>query len=489
MKRLKKENILISGMMLILSFIFLLKSPLNPYPWLRGQSGTDSSVFRTVALMMEKGYMPYRDSFDHKGPVLYIIQYIGNMISKDWGIWVVEFLLMTVTFFLIYKISRLSCGIVSSMIVFLLSVWLLFDYFQGGNLSEEYAMPMIALATYIFLDYFIYDKINNIRLILCGFTLGIVLLLRPNMISVWAFFCVYIVVDLIRKKEWEILGKDILFFTAGMLLIILPIVIWLIGNHALTACYEDYIVFNSQYVSDKNWIKKLSACFTFCNTGIFMLAFGIMLYESGRKDRKVNVLYLVYMVVSLIFTGMSGASYQHYGMVLIPVFAYPLSLLFAKLEEAEVRKAEKWGITVVSVCLLSIFIMPGLIEEIYSFKSIYENRNRNHEPEEAVIIKDIVCNVTNEDDSVSVYGNWDYIYILCNRKHATKYSYQDPIGSVMPEIMEEYYMQLAEEQPKAIIIQSQFYDERIAEFLQNNHYTLAWSQNGESLDGASVFTK
>ena len=38
--------------------------------------------------MMEKGYMPYRDSFDHKGPLLYFLNFIGNKCvytyNVDW---------------------------------------------------------------------------------------------------------------------------------------------------------------------------------------------------------------------------------------------------------------------------------------------------------------------------------------------------------------------------------------------------------------------
>ena len=55
----------------LFSVIFLIKSPLHP--WVGDVAQTDSSVFKTVALMMEKGFMPYKDSFDHKGPFLYII--------------------------------------------------------------------------------------------------------------------------------------------------------------------------------------------------------------------------------------------------------------------------------------------------------------------------------------------------------------------------------------------------------------------------------
>ena len=92
----------------IVALLFGFNSPLHP--WVGSEAYTDSSVFKTVALMMEHGYMPYRDSFDHKGPILYIINLIGNSISQYRGIWVIEIIFLTVTFYMLYKISRLSCG-------------------------------------------------------------------------------------------------------------------------------------------------------------------------------------------------------------------------------------------------------------------------------------------------------------------------------------------------------------------------------------------
>ena len=78
--------VIIAGM---LAALFLFKSPLHP--WICSDTGTDSSVFRTIAFMMSKGFMPYRDSFDHKGPLLYILNWFGNdFLACGGGIWTLE---------------------------------------------------------------------------------------------------------------------------------------------------------------------------------------------------------------------------------------------------------------------------------------------------------------------------------------------------------------------------------------------------------------
>lgn len=64
----------------------------------------------------------------------------------------------------------------------------------------------------------------------------------------------------------------------------------------------------------------------------------------------------------------------------------------------------------------------------------------------------VINEYTIPDDAISVYGNYDLIYVLSKRKHATRYSYQFPIGRVKQEIIDEYHAQLQEELPTVIVV-------------------------------------
>lgn len=100
----KKEwglKIGIGCILFMITFVFLMQSPLNILlP--NGNSATDSSVFKTIALCMEKGLMPYRDVFDHKGPLIYIYNWLGMKIAYWRGIWAIEFISLFVCFVYIY---------------------------------------------------------------------------------------------------------------------------------------------------------------------------------------------------------------------------------------------------------------------------------------------------------------------------------------------------------------------------------------------------
>lgn len=93
---------------------------------------------------------------------------------------------------------------------------------------------------------------------------------------------------------------------------------------------------------------------------------------------------------------------------------------------------------------------------------------------------------TSDEDRISVCGSWDIIYLMSNRMHATKYSYLFPVGRMMPGIMDEYFEQLAEEQPKIIVVSEAWLDANsyrdIYTFLEENQYEEIWVRKQDSGD-------
>ena len=87
-KSLKKriENILsVFGVSVFFLLVFSYStSPFYPY-----SRGWDSAFFQLVGRGMTKGYLPYRDFFDMKGPWLFLIQYVGAYIGK-YGIFLLQ---------------------------------------------------------------------------------------------------------------------------------------------------------------------------------------------------------------------------------------------------------------------------------------------------------------------------------------------------------------------------------------------------------------
>ena len=74
-----------------LAFLFSLQC--SSHIWKNNAASTDSAVFQYIARMILDGKMPYRDVFDHKGPLIYLFNTAGLFISKQIGLWIVELIL------------------------------------------------------------------------------------------------------------------------------------------------------------------------------------------------------------------------------------------------------------------------------------------------------------------------------------------------------------------------------------------------------------
>lgn len=479
-----KENLIGIISSFIVGIVFGFNSSFHP--WRDGNLGIDSSVFSTIAFMMDKGYVPYKDSFDHKGPIIYILNWCGNRIDRFGGLWTIEVLVLFITFFLIYKIACMQCNEFSSIVVVLISASLLFEYYQGGNFTEEYAMPCIAAAIYIFLDYINNARISKKRLIISGMCLGIVLMLRPNMISIWLVYSIYIGFILINEKEFSKILYFAKWFILGITIIIIPLLIWMALHSDINYFIHDYIIFNIRYSSSQggraDFTSRIKSFYYFFNNPIVLVTFICTFYYC--KSYKTHI-YFIYLVLTLILMVMSGDSFAHYGMVLVPAVAYPVCLMFKNIENVEILQVGKLIKFIVVTYLLTTIVFPKWMPLLEESIDIYNNRDNSEESE----IVRIVDELTLDDEAISVYGIWNEVYLKSNRPHATRYSYQFPIGEVMPQIMDEYMIQLQKEQPRVIVVEGGKYDERIQSFLEKNGYILYYSEDEDIRYCGSVFLK
>ncbi len=453
MKDERKNKMLVMCFLALVSLVFAMQS--NSNLWYNGEIGTDSSVFRTVAWLMSKGYMPYRDTFDHKGPLIYILNLIGMSFSYLRGIWVIECLVIFGTFFMIYKIARLLCERFMSCIVVLMVGAELFRFYDGGNLVEEYAMPLLAVSLYIFGDYFLNGNINKWRLFVCGASLGGVCMLRPNMIAVWLVFSIAVFIHCIRKKEKKEILVFLGWFMVGLCTIIFPIIIWIGIGGAWNSFITDYIMFNLVYTGEmtsSNFLSSRFGAFSFFSQGtLTLLSIVIMVYLCTKKNQFFHITYFVCMVVSLVFASISGMRYGHYGMTIIPLLTYPLSVMCFIFEKEIKAKRELASMMLMFISVMTI-VLPWL-NGVERTIQCFDSRNENKISEMTNSVIDFVYNNTTENEKISVFGNWNIIYVLTQREPASVYSYQLPIANVDSTIMIQYINDLKEEIPKLLIVQ------------------------------------
>lgn len=188
---------------------------------------------------------------------------------------------------------------------------------------------------------------------------------------------------------------------------------------------------------------------------------------------------MVYMIVTIVSICLSGRQYGHYGMIFVPAAVYPISSFLENL-----RQVGKSIMAIVMIYLLSAFVLPAWIDLAMYSCQVYANRAvENHSDAVMEVCQFIASNTTGEE-KISVYGNWDIIYVMSQRLSASKYSYQYPIGSVAPDIMDEYFNELEMSLPKIIVIESGRMDERMKNFINEKNYEEARYQ--KDTDGKKI---
>ena len=67
------------------------------------------------------------------------------------------------------------------------------------------------------------------------------------------------------------------------------------------------------------------------------------------------------------------------------------------------------------------------------------------------IVKTINKN-TNSNDTISIYGNANYIYYMSNKLSASYYTYQTPIVYVNEDILDDYLKDIKKKKPKIVVV-------------------------------------
>lgn len=399
----------------------------------------DSSIFLYIGKRMHCGYVPYKDLFDHKGIILYFIEYLGLTLvpNKFVGVWLIEVLCAFATCVYLLKTGRLFTN---DRMVLYLSVFAVLivcgnHLYEGGNLSEEYALPWIAMAVYVFYKYFVRQTYRRRELVLIGGGFLIVLMLRANMTAVWITFLPIVFLSLVYRRKWRDMAECVVCFSAGALAVGLPVLFYCIATGSLNDMITYYWRFNLNYVNDGTTIAQVLLCgINFLKLLFPASAFFLIGMVLCRKN-KVYWFNLLYGICSLGLAVMSGRPYAHYGMILLPsfimVFVCVLGCFYHWVDQCRNigsnkrifgRKYVYLCIVFCDVCFLTLNCLSFMLR-------------RPPEPDLAVsYLKDY----TDREDDVLILGNHVNYYLEADRYTENKFFNQIPPINVSDALYEEF---------------------------------------------------
>lgn len=433
----KLSKCVIVGSIFAISLISSLQ--FASFPFAPTFTETDQTVFQYIGARMHEGLVPYRDLFDHKGIILYFIQYISLLIPQHMiGLWLIELVNIFVFSVFIYKIAGLYTESDIIKLITITSITCLSAryVFEGGNGSETYAITWITISLYYFLSFIETETFRNYQIILIGISFSIVFFLRQNMIGVWMVFIPCIMVLLIKNKDFAGLFKCIGLFLAGCCIVMLPLLIYFLKTDSFKQMIDYYFIFNFAYGGNVSNVKRIYAAFVlvFC-AGLAVPSFILSLFFC--KNKKKSYFYnIAFFVISLALASLSSLAYAHYAMLLLPAMIIPIvysvQLIYSIIQKLPEKKIKfNKGITV-TLSVVSVLLVVGFAvssSELFLKKELPETVNYINEN-------------TNETDDVLFMGNECVNYFHTGRKTANKFFYQTPPIEVSEKIADEFLNEL-----------------------------------------------
>jgi hypothetical protein len=454
--KLEKTKILWWVIALCMLFFFLrLPSIIEPY-WYG-----DEGIYEVVGQSMDQGRLLYRDIWDNKPPLLYVVYALAGgdqPTIKTFSI--IAGLLSVIAFFLLsqklFKKQRISL-ITTTIYVLLLATPIL-----EGNIAnaEDFILfPTILAGLLIYKvlnkdastpkQYSIFNLQSSI--FIAGLLLGIAFLFKiVAVFDLAAFFEFFIMMNLPPNITWKSFATALSharqknhqdpwlrsFLTTSWVLLLgflLPLfltIIYFTLNHAFVAFFQAVFSGNVSYVGSQNnlWGIPQGLLIIKC-----LLLIGAMYSVFKKRNRftKPTLFILLWLIFSLFNAYFSERPYTHYVIVLLPSFCLFIGLLFAS-QKTIYRLKIFVGIIVVLLVLLfqfqfnipkSFSYYGNAIQFLQGKKSVEEYQSFfDPKVPRDYAVASFIEKTTTPTDNVFIWGNNPQIYALAHKLPPEKYT-------------------------------------------------------------------
>lgn len=336
---------------------------------------TDTNIYFTMGRGIRHGLMPYRDLYDHKGPLLYFLYSLAAWVSESSfiGVYLMEIAALGLTCFLSYKISEIFVKGHGALLSIPLTAMICVSctaFNQGGS-AEELCLPALAYAVYAYLELFETED-KTARSILFGMTAGFVFLIKFTVCGLHFGLGIAAFLYLAACRGIRTAAEHGLKWIAGFLMMFVPIMLLLILTGILAPCIQAYfwdnvnvyegtpLTLTGHVYNALAYLRTQSAI----NPAVFLLTVLGFLYLGIRtviRRRKENVFELLGYLFSaglfLLFVYWGEMAHPYYALVFAACICpgmVPLTGILNRLDE----RSEKKILVNVSFLLLILAILP-----------------------------------------------------------------------------------------------------------------------------------
>ncbi|MGN1433684.1 MAG: hypothetical protein ACI4XI_08280 [Ruminococcus sp.] len=393
----------------------------------------DANCFFTVGKSMTSGMVVYRDIFEQKGLLLYVIHALAYLISNDtfFGVFVFEVISATAVMIFAFKILFLyDCKKSAFIFAPLFSAVIYSSHaFCQGDSAEEFCLPFLMCGLYLSLKSLKQKKAFSVKQLFCiGIISGCVLWIKYTMLGFFIGFVIVPLIMILRNREWKYLLKCVGFVVLGVAAVSLPVLIYFAVNGAMQDLFRVYFYDNMFLYSDgsqgESFLAKIYGVFLNTAKGVFyavkknilpaILVLCGFIYELLKDGRKMLANYLVLTVFTALFIFGGGRHYDYYAL---PLCIFSLhGFIFATQKAETFLNKKRKGAFIISAVFslilstsLSLLICPNVKSMLVPKEELAQYKFKN------------IINET-QNPTLLNYGTLDNgFYTVCNIVPNCKY--------------------------------------------------------------------
>lgn len=454
MKKLFNKERYIYISLVITAMIYLML--FSPYTTLLNEYfGYDTALWHVIGRGITQGFVPYRDLFEHKGPLLFFIYAFSWCFREQrLAMFLVQWGFFSITLCFLYRLCLLFTNKIKALVGVLFFLLVFCGTIGEGGMSEEWSLPFIVITLYYAFRYLFTMQKKKEHPVSYGFLYGIcfgcVAMIRLNNAAPIGGVILAFIIIMIKQKKVACILKNAIAFIFGMLIPMIPIALWYWIKDSLEYLWWGAFLFNFNYAVNAWDIRTLWEKIRPYLTAVpHLIVLLLTVAELKKKDEKQEGYWLlgIASTVTMVVL-MFGYSYIHYFTIFLPFITIAFCIL---LEEFKIKLKKSRLLFILATFVLAV---PFLWQAARNAgKSILFNTMGWYDKMEEEIRT--FTEQIPEEDIDSVWGNGTaFSKVFCISGITPCFPYFDnaPVHYVMEPKMNDYTVEMFETNPPKWII-------------------------------------
>lgn len=416
--------------LILLFIVFILRLPFlfEPY-WY-----SDEGIYLTIGMAVRKGYLLYRDIYDNKPPLLYLVAALANGRQFWFRFFLSTSILTTIYFFyrlcLLFSENQTKKARIATIFFAVLTTVRTFE----GNIanSELFILLPTILGFFLFFKEKQKNKDSFLSIFLMGGLLSLGFFYKVPAVFDFATLIVFLV--FFAEKKFFQFNKKQFFLCLGYTAPIILTGLFFLYKNSFQAFFSATILQTFGYLSSwKTGSHQFSPASLLKSElvlkALFVFVIGFLLWL--KKDRRPRFLTFTFLwfVFSLFAATLSGRPYPHYLVQIIPS-----SCLFLVLfSDLKLKKYFYLPIGAVALLITAFvyyrfwsYTTASYYQNFLQFslgkkdKTAYLSYFNQHLPNIYKTAEFITANSW-PDDKIFVWADEPVLYVLSRKLPATPY--------------------------------------------------------------------